>query len=325
MQSFEHHLQKLGLAEAPIVRKLGGSTAADIPRGTRHIRREHDLYLRPTAVVLSAFRNGDLHMTNQLLAMSEQLDTNDIESVERSIQVLRQQLQALLQQDEPVPNPFVLLQRYLQQIRDGAEYCISPHGYDRVLRLQGTSCSFPCIGEYGSTLVYSTRLNERMRYAANGHVADAFPIETHEHAIRSLDNGEQQAFAQGLLCEFLRRSYRDALVPLIPGYLPHNATQRGYSDITAIDTSIATRTVTGSQTVCAIEKEFPILHEPPTGGQNAASIDTLSCAEAYDACQDGGFAAGVVHPRAITRALENDIPIIVHNPFDTELGATLIR
>ena len=209
----------------------------------------------------------------------------------------------------------------------GETHWVDENDCDRKLWFSDTSCSIPCIGEHGSVLEYEKRLNEIETHSGDNEqqCAAAFPIDEYEHAIRSLPETDQQEFTYDLLCEFLQQSNRDKMLSLIPGYLPHNATDRGYSDVTAVDASLAMRTVTGKQTVCSVDKEFPVYPKNPDNGHDASPLDRLSYAEAHAACDIDGFAPGVVHPRAIKRAEQHGIPILVHNPFDPGLGATLIQ
>ncbi|MFA7681661.1 MAG: hypothetical protein WCX61_01375 [Candidatus Peribacteraceae bacterium] len=317
METFPNHLQSLHHGESePLVRKLGGSTTAQIEQSVDMLK--HDPRKGTTATVLSAFRHNDCPLTGICSDLADRLANGDTENIERVTAGIGARIQTLLDTDnlldgQPTPNLFLTLDEHLRRIHQGGQYSVEEQGSDRILETGNGRISLLGQGEIATTKLYDLLLSSRMK---------VFDIEGMEQFLHQCgDIAQQRDITHGMLAYLLQecREQRNTRI-LVPGYLPHTARSLGYSDVTAVETSIVLRNLHGSQTVCSIEKEFPILDK--MGGR---CVPRLSYQEAIERCSEGGSAPGVVHRDAIRLAQMEGIPIIVHNPTKPELGATLIH
>ncbi|MFA7718175.1 MAG: hypothetical protein WC875_05670, partial [Candidatus Absconditabacterales bacterium] len=132
METFPNHLQSLHHGESePLVRKLGGSTTAQIEQSVDMLK--HDPRKGTTATVLSAFRHNDCPLTGICSDLADRLANGDTENIERVTAGIGARIQTLLDTDnlldgKPTPNLFLTMDEHPRRIHLGGQYSVEEQG-----------------------------------------------------------------------------------------------------------------------------------------------------------------------------------------------------
>ena len=335
MITFDEHIEALGLQpDTPVVSKIGGSQTCKVEAHINRLREDSETRFNP--VVLSAFKREGCMMTGDLISVGNLLGRQEVENAVAMINELRRSVKQLLQGSR-THRPYTSIAKPIGPLEDldlavgrifqrGTGYNVVNSGCDSLLHMDDRPpSSITGVGELDTANNYCNRAREMFNDDSPFRL---FDLRQHEEEIRGLDGTEaMRGYTRGAISEFLRgcRSNGTGGAPIFPGYLPHNGNSRGCSDDTAVEVTVSTRSARSREAICSIEKDFPIMLADPNGSESQGeTVVSLSYEQAHRACGEKGYSAGVVHPSAVELARENKVPIIVHNPLQPELGATLI-